>query len=435
MVLGRIKRIFRSEVQQTYDGTTDETAPSDFVSDLVSGEYNNRDLWQHQLKVMWEDPLAHRNTVLLAHNVFDDWFVIKTLKKTEEEEELVEHPKNKQIQEELTSMNAKYHFTQALIYERGFGRSFLVFNFNKHRADVIREGFQIAELDVFTEENTKIPLQAYGNAEANPTGEPMYIIVTANAVWGHTKDEIPWEQVQMWCTRPKGRSYEGYSANEAAWNDMAYSREIVDAIAWMIKKLGLGAWIWWVKGGLSTELKDAMEDTYKNMSGKRVVVTETETMDRMEWSGPPSTGAASAVEILDWLLGEISSATGTPKDVYTGVSAGAITGSEINNKALFATISKIQSDITPYVLDTIRRMGYDIDDMVIEFNTRYATDELEQAQIALLKAQAEQLLAQTEQTKKMTEQGRGPLDMAIGAEPTSQKDQTKTQNITGVQSQ
>lgn len=433
MVLGRIRRRFRSEVQQSFDGTSDETAPSDFVSDLVSGEFNNRNLWPHLLKVMWEDPLAHRNTVLLSHNVFDDWFVVK---KKGEDEELVEHPKNKQIQEEMTSMNAKYHFTQALIYERGFGRSFLVFNFNKHRADVLRDGFQIAELDVFTEENAKIPLAAYGDAVSNPSGEPMYIEVTANAVWGHVKDKIPWDQLQMWCTRPKGRSYEGYSANEAAWNDMAYSREIVDAISWMIKKLGLGAWIWWVEGGISPELRASMEETWQNMANKRVIIAETDTFRSMDWSGPPSTGAANAVEILDWLLGEISSATGTPKDAYKGVSAGAITGSEINNKALFATISKIQSDITPYVLDTIRRMGYKIEDMVIEFNTRYATDELEQAQIGLLKAQALQLEASTEQTKKMTEQGRGPLDMIVGAEEdaSSQKDQTKTQNQAGIQS-
>ncbi|MHA2068842.1 MAG: hypothetical protein ACXABY_31150, partial [Candidatus Thorarchaeota archaeon] len=70
--------------------------------------------------------------------------------------------------------------------------------------------------------------------------------------------------------------------------------------------------------------------------------------------------------------------------------------SEINNKALFATISKIQSDITPYVLDTIRRMGYDIDGMIIEFNTRYATDALEQAQIDELRSRTRLNEAQAE---------------------------------------
>ena len=62
--------------------------------------------------------------------------------------------------------------------------------------------------------------------------------------------------------------------------------------------------------------------------------------------------------------------------------------------------------------------------MVLEWNTRYATDELEQAQIRLLNAQAAQMEMQAEQ-------GMGPYDMQIKY---GEENPEKEQNTTGVQS-
>lgn len=424
----RLKRRFRSELQQTYNGTSDETAALTFTSDLVSGEYSNKDLWQHQLKVAWEDPIAHRICVQLPNNVFDDWF---TIKKYGEDGELEDHPKNAQIQEELERMNAKYWFTQAAIGESIFGTAALVFNLNEHRADVQGEGYQVATLDVFTPQNSHIPQEAYDRK----TGEPDHLVVNPNAYYGDVKREVPWDELQWWCLRPKGRSYEGYHAMYQIWDLMTYLRESVDAMAWVHKKLGIGVWMWYTSGGMSDELKDSLEDTLKNMSSRRAIVCEKDDFEKVEWSGPASSGTTAIVEGADYILGMISSGSAIPKDIFTGVSAGAITGSEVNNKALYATISKKQSEYGPYVLNAIERMGYKTDGMILEWNTRYATDELEQAQIRLLNAQADNMDANTAQTKKMMEQGVNPNDINIraGQEASSQKDQTKTNNQTGVQ--
>jgi len=201
---------------------------------------------------------------------------------------------------------------------------------------------------------------------------------------------------------------------------------------WAIKKFGLGVWLWTIKGGMSTELKDSMEDTFQNMSGKRAVIAESDKVNEVQWIGPNQTGIAGVVQASDFILGLIAAGSGIPKDIYTGVSAGAITGSEINNKALYATISKIQSDVTPYVLETIRRMGYDIDDMVIEWNTRYATDELEQAQIRQLNADAHIKEKQAEDGDPLTN-----FSKAFGGGGGNQpalKDQTQNNNPAGVRS-
>jgi hypothetical protein len=209
----------------------------------------------------------------------------------------------------------------------------------------------------------------------------------------------------------------------SGWDLMTYLRESVDAMAWSHKKYGIGVFAATVKGSLSTEKKDALESTMQDLSSRRGLVLESDDWDGVEWIGPPSSGTTNIVEGNDFLLGLISSATGIPKDIYTGVSAGAITGSEINNKALYATISKIQSTMEPYILELVSRMGYDVSDMVIEWNTRYATDELEQAQIRNLNADAMLKEAQAEQG-----------DIRIGFQQQEGfKDQEKNQNPAGMQ--
>lgn len=393
--LSRFRKRFRSEGwQNLYEYSDDKTVPSTFIPDLIEGEFTNKDQWQHQLKVAREDPIAYRICVLLPRNVFDDWFILRKKKKLEEGEEPEEHPKNQQIQEEFHRMRAKYWFTQALTGMATFGSSALVFNMNAHRTDLEGvEGYQVASLDVFTPENSEIPEEAYDTT----TGEPAYIIVRPNAAYGDVTERIYWDELIWWCTDPQGRSYDGYSWIYAAWDTLTQNREAMDAMMWAYKKFGVGLAAFYLKGGLDDEIKSALETMMQGVSNKRSVAIEGDKYEKIEWIGPTGTMNTNIVEGMDYGLGLISSATGIPKDIFTGVSAGAITGSEINNKALYATISKVQSDVEPYVYETIERMGYDTEDMLIEWNTRYATDEMEQATIRNLNADAKLKEAQAEQ--------------------------------------
>lgn len=422
-MLDRLRRGFRSEDWKSlYQYDSDTTAPLSFVSDLVAGEYTDKDVDSNLLKVAHEDPIAHRICVQFPRNVFDDWFVLKRKKKNEEtgEEELEEHPENDQIQAEFVRMGAKRCFTEVLIGEEIFGESALVFNFNLHKADVTGNGYQVATLDVFTPENMSIPTEAYDPE----TGEPQYITVYPNASNSALTRQIPWSDVQWWCLRPRGRSYEGYSVLFPVWDIMTYHRESLDAMSWAHKKFGLGLWMWYVKGGMSTELYESLEKALKDISARRAMVAETDKIDRVEYSGSAA-GTTDIVAGLEYQLGQISAGCGIPKTIFTGTEAGAITGSEINNKALYATINRYQSDCEIYILDTITRMGYDTEDMVVEWNTRYATDELEQAQIRQLNADA--LLKE-----KQAERG----DIMIGVSGFGNerpKDPNKNNNPSGVQ--
>jgi hypothetical protein len=382
--LRRAYRAFRSEDWKTlYEYSSDQTEPDTFVSELVSGEYNNSSLWQHLLKVSREDPIAKKVTVGLSQNVFDDWFVIK--KRGKDEEELEEHPENDKIQGEFVAMNAKFHCIQALTAMRTFGHCPMVLNYNKHRADVIGSGYQVATLDIFTDEHIRIPTEAFDK----DTGIPTYIGVKTSAdVPLSDYDRIEWDDLIWWCVDPKARSIYGYSALLGGWDLLTYMRGSIDAMAWVHKKHGVGIFLWWLTGALDTATKDAIESAVQGSSSRRALTAERAAVESVEWIGPPSGGTTSIVDGADFMLGLLSSAYDIPKDVFTGVAAGAITGSEINNKTLYATINKTQSDIEPFLLKLMYRMGYDTEDMVIEWNTRYATDELQQAQVRQMNADA-----------------------------------------------
>ena len=107
--LKREPRFTAEDWKTLYNATSDTTTPLTFVSDLVSGDYTNKDVWQNLLKVAWEDPIAKRICIDLSKNVWDDWFVIRKRAKEDKDkrgEELEEHPDNEQIQEEFERMNA-----------------------------------------------------------------------------------------------------------------------------------------------------------------------------------------------------------------------------------------------------------------------------------------------------------------------------------------
>jgi len=415
---------FREEVSRFFNVSSDKTKPVTHTSVLQTDQKNDITNKQHRYDVAWRDPIAHRSTVMLATNTLDDWFYLKKLNVEEDDENDV-HEINDAVQEEFKRLKAKYHLTQALMGERIHGQSAVVLNRNEwHQDDFEGEGYAVASLDVFDDMNSEIPDDytingiIYGNWDRY--GRPKYLKVYYNDVDSSKFELVPFEDIIWFCTRPIGRSMYGHSAMESIWDDLTYMRGGKHNMGWLYQKMGLG-WLALYNRSLTAEDADAQETMLENLSGTRAMALDVNRTEKVEWVGPRAGSHSGIVEGIDMFLGHISAGSGVPKDIYIGMSAGAITGSEINNKALYALISKIQSDIEDYIRELISRMGYD-DEYEIEWNTRYATDELEQAQIRLLNAQAAQL-------ESMAQMGMGPNDMQF-----KWNEPEKTQNDSGVQS-
>ena len=187
--------------------------------------------------------------------------------------------------------------------------------------------------------------------------------------------------------------------------------------------------IWWTKGALTGEIKAQVEATLQAVSTSRAATVNSDDIEKVEWTGPTAGGTSDIAQGIDMYLGLVSAATGIPKDILIGMSAGAITGSEINNKALYATLNQVQKSIEPFIRELISRMGYN-GEYEIDWNTRYATDEMEQAQIRVLNTQADE----GEQRITKMKEGTNPNDsrITVGMEE-APKDMDKDHNPAGVQ--
>jgi hypothetical protein len=189
-------------------------------------------------------------------------------------------------------------------------------------------------------------------------------------------------------------------------------------------KIGLGALLVRVRK-LTEEDKVALEAAMKDFSTKRFLLFD-KRVEEFGFVGA-SGSAVNFDDYIDSVLDQIAAGTDVPKTILTGQEQGAITGAELNNKALYATINKIQQSVEPYVREVIARFGYTEEDYVISWNTRFAHDELEKAQIRVLNAQADEAEARIEQMS----QGNLPGDIRVRMQ--TPEAQEKTNNPSGTQ--
>ena len=390
------------EQKRLWDYSTDLTAPPTYFSDLVSGEVWKRDRPKHQRDVAYKDSVANYITVKVAENAFDDWFAFV------DEDGIEIMP---EVQKELRRMNAKKWLTQALVGERIFGHSLLYTGPNVYRQDY-EEGYQLANLDVFTPIYFDFPTDM-----RDDKGRPEIVRIYPNPKNRAVYEDEPYDDFIHFMTRPKGRGYEGYSAIYSAWIDLTYIRLSKHSQSWLDAKHGLGIFAWFLEGRLTDETEGALEEMLEDLSVTRAAIVDGNLVKDVKFIGPPASGGSRINDSIDMLLGLVAAATGVPKDILIGLSAGAITGSEINNKALYATLNQIQMSMEPYIRELIKRMGYE-NDYEIDWNTRYATDELEQAQIRLLNAQSAQM-------ETLTAQGRTEGDIMISLKTGEEEQQTR----------
>ena len=188
-------RFWRQETQKRdWFGGRDLTAPSTFVSDLITQEIWERDQKDHQKEVAYKDDIANYVTVKIAENVFDDWF--RFVKKIGDEEEIM-----MPAQKALKALNAKRWLTEALIAERIYGHAWLYTGPNSYRQDWIDaglEGGQIANLDVFTPDNAIVPNNMY-----DENGVPVVLRVWYNASQGNMTHDLPYSDFIQFMTRPR----------------------------------------------------------------------------------------------------------------------------------------------------------------------------------------------------------------------------------------
>ena len=382
VVLGDYRQETTVRTPQT--GVDRRNYPTNFVSDMILEQVWDRESASDRAKVALYDPQGFNMTFGVASAVWDPWF--KFVAVDSPSDEIMQD-----VQAELTALQAKKWLTLALAFERSQGNSWMrvvpVKN-EDYRVDTVgHDSETVFMLDVFNPENAVVKTK-------DSNGKPTVLELTVSSGTGEGGMKAipePADDFILFRTRPFDRSHRGLPATAPAWDYMTYLRLIFNSISNYAQKIGLGAFIIHTKVAMSTELKTAMIAMAKDLSTNRYALVDGRLIEKFEFQG----AAASSVnfgEFIDAMMDQVAAGAMIPKAILTGTAAGAITGSEVNSKEAYATIAKIQSQMEPYIRELVRRLGYE-QEYAISWNTRYASDEKEQAavEVSHVSAQATRL--------------------------------------------
>ena len=373
-ILDKIKNYRQEASQYLFDSATNKNDPSTYKDPMIMSEITNRDELIHLDNMANGNALAYYIVYKLSENALDDWF------------KFVDKDGNEIMQEaqrQLLQLDAKRIFTQVLAAERRFGYSYLSTSKNKYIPEVEVEGGKVAKLYFFT------PLDCIV-FEYDEVGEPKTMEITINVgqkqyTTYEQKQQISAEDFQFWNTRPIGRGYKGRSVLYPIFNELVNIMYLEDSMTVHGIKMAGGIYSVFTKVGIPDEMKTKMDSSFQDISNRRSMIFDGQLIEDTKFVGPPSTATDFNTQI-DVCINLIAAGTGIPKDILIGATAGAITGSETNVKALFAALNQIQTSIEPYIRDLTKRMGF-TEDYDIDWNVRYAHNEEERAKIDMAKAQ------------------------------------------------
>jgi len=285
------------------------------------------------------EPIAHFLTYKMAADVFDKWFKVDDPSTEEGDPKLDEA-----VQKALTMLNAKPVLTELLEYERIYGWSLLVGGFSdatdvKQLRQPLREGSQLLQLSAYPKTHVEVWVKDE-NENSSRFGQPVVYKVDrgdGKFLYVHYSR----------CYRLQTRS-SGKSVLDPIWDDLTCGRNIRwGAAQWMYRTGGGFPVIKFPPGTTKEKLEEWIDSNAFSNLMARSYIGITGDMD--------FTFAGAAGKALDpqpffqTNLEQIAIGTGVPEPVLRGAQAGAVTGSEINQRQYYKLISSIQAQVEPCV--------------------------------------------------------------------------------------
>lgn len=296
------------------------------------------------------EPVAYFLTYGIAADVVDKWFVVDD-PSTEGGDPKIDEA----VQNALTTLKAKQKLQETIEYERIFGWSLLVGSFS----DVAK----VAELERPLKSTSQLlQLAAYPK--------------TAVQVWLKDEDENSerFNEPVIYrvdrgegkflyvhytrCCKVQTRS-NGKSILDPIWDDLTCGRNIRwGASQWMYRTGGGFPVIKFPPGTTKEKLEEWIDsDAFTNLMA-RTYIGITGDMD-FKFEGAQGR-ALDPTPFFQTNREQISEGSSVPEPVLRGAQAGAVTGSEINQRQYYKVIARIQTsleDTVRWIIDHLAEAG------------------------------------------------------------------------------
>jgi phage-related protein (TIGR01555 family) len=359
------------------------------------------------------EPVAHRTIFQVAHDIFNKWFTV---------EEIAEKPDPKwsrEVAKALDDLNAKAVFTMAAVYERLFGWSFIALTYVDHGEDIskpVERPQEIRELVAYS--SLKASIQSTDenkDAKSERFGLPVLYTLRRSGV---AQTKLHFSRAIHWATRLLDHSWKGLSVLEVLYDDLTVFRNERWGLGQTLFRYGSGFPDVTVTGAKKKDI-DELESSqqFKNLQARTYFLHGDDK--ELEFKGLAGK-ALNPEPYVKPVIESLSCGSRIPEAILRGAEAGALTGSEVNEREYFGFISSLQTLYEPYIWDLIDRLMETgqirkVNDYRIVWLSGLELSEKDKAAVELQKAQT--LAAKTSWLtvdEIRAEEGKDPLPDGAG---------------------
>jgi hypothetical protein len=293
------------------------------------------------------EPVANRIVFQVAHDVFDNWFRV---------EEVADKPDPKfddEVQRVLGELDAKAVFTEMAVYERLFGWAIIALtyvDYGKAPAKPVVNPKGVCELLPLS--SLHVTVQASDeDKELDSSRYGLPVLYTVNIKNTGQQLKIHFSRVIHCATRLLEHPYRGMSVLEPVYDDLTVLRNIRWGLGQTLSRYGSG----FPDVELTGRSKKKVDEFANGPEMRRInchsffVHTEKEKLEFKGLAGRALNPEPYYVPIME----NISAGCGTPLAILRGAQAGALTGSEVNEREYFKLISDAQSRYEPAIYQLI----------------------------------------------------------------------------------
>ena len=281
------------------------------------------------------EPVAKKLVMDVAEDIFDKWFTVEAIVKDEQKPEAGKSL-DESVQSVLEKLNAKFILTRAAQYERRYGWSIIVLGF-KDTAGLETPVANASEIDHLATYSPRAVTVETEDEDSKSDRFGLPLIYKINRGKG-SQITVHYTRVLHVATRLDEHPWAGIPVLETVWDDMTVYRNM---------RWASGQVYWRLPGLMVFTLpqnytKDEIQNFFNSLGDPNV----------RTFIGLPSDkkleilGAAGKVlnpeDFTNPILRSISMGSGIPKQKLEGTEAGAITGSEVNQREYYKYVSDQQ---------------------------------------------------------------------------------------------
>lgn len=339
------------------------------------------------------EPVANRVVFGVASDVFNKWFeVVEVTAEGEQPDPTF----NKKVQTALSLLNAKAVFTRAAAFEGLFGWSIIVIGYvdqGKSLQDPVTQPQEISDLAIYSELDANVQSS---DEDKDPKSEryglPIYYTIGRSA----GRQKVHFSRVIHLATRLLDHPWKGQSVLKVIYDDLTCWRNIRWGMGQTMFREGGGFPDITLKGALKNKVDEFIAGKQFESVNSRTYFAHNEDSE-LEFKGIGGK-ALDPDPYCKNILESLSTGTNIPTAILRGAQAGALTGSEVNEREYFKVVSSAQSLYEPYIwqlIDLLMETGQIpiVEDYEIKWLGGFEVNELDKSAADLNHARAEDLRA------------------------------------------